>query len=94
MPKDTRQRNYSMTLEVLDISFHRNGIGGAPFHAALFHDGGSLKVGVLFSAQAHCAVLDLELLLAKDIAFGTNSWRGDRYEPLLRAAIANHVATK
>jgi len=94
MPKDTRQRNRSMNLEILDISFHRNGIGGAPFHAALFHDGDSLKLGVIFDAEAHCAVLDLELLLAKDIAFGTNSWRGDRYEPLLRYAVANHVATK
>ncbi len=94
MPKDTRQRNPLTNLEILDISYHRNGIDGAPFHAALFHDGDSLKIGVVFTAEAHCAVLDLELLLAEDITFGTHSWRGDWYEPLLRAAIADHVATK
>ena len=92
MSNDTR-RNHPLNLEILDISFHRNGINGAPFHAVLFYDD-SMKLGVVFGAEGHCAVLDLYLLLAKDIAFGTNSSRGDQYEPSLRAAIANHVATK
>jgi hypothetical protein len=31
-------------------------------------------------------------LAAGDIAFGSNSWRGDQYEPHLRKAILNHEA--
>jgi hypothetical protein len=89
-----RKRNQHMNLDILDISYHRNGIDGIPFHAALFHDGNSLKIGVVFETALHCAVLDLELLLEKDIAFGSNSWRGDQYEPLLRDAISNRFGTE
>ena len=37
----------------------------------------------------HCAVLDVDKLALGDIAFGSNSWRGDHYEPHLRAAEAD-----
>jgi hypothetical protein len=80
-----------MKLTIIDIAHHRNGISGAPFDVALFEDHdpteGSRKVAVLFEAPHHCAVLDVDKLAQGDIAFGSNSWRGDHYEPQLRKAI-------
>jgi len=80
----------TMKLKILDTAHHRNGISGAPFHAVLFHDRGpegSRKVGILFDDPGHCAVLDIDKLALGDITFGSNSWRGDDYEPYLRQAI-------
>jgi len=77
-----------MKLTIIDIAYHRNGICGAPFATVLFEDigpEGSRKIAILFEAEYHCAVLDVAKLAAGDIAFGSNSWRGDNYEPLLRA---------
>ena len=56
----------------------------------LFDDRGperSRKIGILFEQPHHCAVLDVAKLAQGDIAFGSNSWRGDEYEPHLRKAI-------
>jgi hypothetical protein len=47
----------------------------------------AVKVAILFDDPGYCAVLDLSLLAAGDIAFGSNFWRGDDYEPALRDAI-------
>lgn len=81
-------------IHVRAIDFHRNGVGGAPFHVAIFdEDSGAhpedrgRKVGIVFEQPDHCAVLDIARLAAGDIAFGSNSWRGDAYEPHLRTAI-------
>ncbi|HTU23411.1 MAG TPA: hypothetical protein VMG10_35575 [Gemmataceae bacterium] len=82
-----------MRIKIIAIARHRNGVGGAPFEAVLFKERGrqgSLKVGILFEEPAHCAVLDVAKLAAGDIAFGSNSWRGDEYEPHLRQAIHFH----
>jgi hypothetical protein len=79
-----------MKLTIIDTARHRNGICGAPFAVVLFEDigpDGSRKVGILFDGQYHCAVLDVAKLAAGDIAFMSNSWRGDQYEPYLRSAI-------
>jgi hypothetical protein len=82
-----------MKLKVLTTAHHRNGIDSAPFNVVLFkvlRERGT-KVGILFDNPGHCAVLDVSLLAAGDIAFGSNSWRGDQYEPSLREAI--HVSS-
>lgn len=83
-----------MKLDILDIASHRNGTSGAPFHVVLFADHdperGSRKVAILFDERHHCAVLDVAMLHDGDIAFGSNSWRGDNYEPYLRVAIQEH----
>jgi hypothetical protein len=76
-----------MRLTISAIAFHRNGICGAPFHVVLFHDGDSRKLAIVFDEPWHCAVLDVAKQAAGDIAFGSNSWRGDTFEPHLRAAI-------
>jgi hypothetical protein len=81
-------------IKVRAIDSHRNGVGGAPFHVAIFDEDKSAdpedrgrKVGIVFEEPHHCAVLDIAKLAAGDIAFGSNSWRGDEYEPHLRRAI-------
>lgn len=79
---------YPSRLRVLDHDRHRNGICGAPFTVAIIEDSESCKLAILFDAPDHCAVLDLEKLSNGDIAFGSNSYRGDCYEPGLRRMLA------
>ena len=85
-----------MKISVLNIDYHRNGIAGAPFHAIIFRDTGensSVKIGIVFEQPWHTAVLDIAKLADCDVEFGSNSWRGDQYEPQLRKAIkTNHAA--
>ena len=80
-----------MKLKTISIDHHRNGIEGAPFDVVLFEEDGndsSRKVAIVFDEPHHCAVLDIAKLARDDIAFGSNSWRGDRYERRLRKLIA------
>jgi hypothetical protein len=79
--------------QIIAIDHHRNGVGGSPFDVVVFRDSDEprrWKVAILFEPQSCCAVLDVHKLAAGDIAFGSNSWRGDQYEPLLRQAINEH----
>ncbi len=79
-----------MRIKAISIARHRNGVAGQPFDVILFREcgrGGSRKVGIVFDEPGYCAVLDICLLATGDIAFGSNSWRGDDYEPHLREAI-------
>lgn len=81
-----------MKLSIISAAYHRNGICGAPFQVAIFEDDGpeaGRKVGIIFDEPHHCAVLDLQKLVQGDITCGTNSWRGDNYEPQLRQIIAD-----
>lgn len=74
-------------LQILDASFHRNGVSGLPFYVALVDDPGSddVKLVIMFEAEGHTAVLSLDKLTGEeDIKFGSNSWRGDQYEEVLR----------
>lgn len=78
-----------MKLLIEDIQRHRNGVCGAPFTVLLFRDPDvGRMVGIVFDQQYHVAVFSLDKLALGNIAFGINSWRGDRYEPYLRSAIA------
>jgi hypothetical protein len=82
-----------MKLKIIDTAHHRNGISGAPFDVALFEERdpeASRKIGIIFQEPHHCAVLDVGKLTQGDITFGSNSWRGDQYEPHLRKAIVEH----
>ena len=77
-------------IRITQSAYHRNGICGAPFHVFLFDDTSdenTRKVGVLFEAPYHCAVLDVAKLSQGGIGFGVNSYRGDRFEPALRKAL-------
>jgi hypothetical protein len=82
-----------MKLKILDTAHHRNGVAGAPFDVVLFGDTGpdaSRKLAILFDEPHHCAVLDVDKLTQGDIAFGSNSYRGDQYEAHLRKALNEH----
>jgi hypothetical protein len=86
-----------MKLSITKIAHHRNGIDGMPFHAVIFRDDTerkSAKLGVVFESPRHVAVFDIAKLADCDVEFGSNSYRGDRYEPALRQAITDHHAAK
>ena len=77
-----------MKLHIEQLQAHRNGISGAPFHVLIFRDPQEGRmIGIVFDEQSHVAVFNLDKLALGDIAFGSNSWRGDKYEPSLRRAI-------
>ena len=78
-----------MELDIDHIAYHRNGVSGEPFHAVIFRDPDEGRmVGVVFDAPHHVAVFQLDKLALGTVAFGVNSWRGERYEPCLRRLIA------
>ena len=81
---------YTPKIKVTDVASHRNGICGAPFHVVLFEYKVGTKVGIVFEEPYHCAVLNVQKLGSGDIKFGSNSYRGDLYEPLLRQAIRKY----
>jgi len=84
---------YTPKIKVTDIASHRNGIDGAPFHVVLFEYKGGIKGGIVFDEPHHCAVLNVRKLSQGNIKFGSNSYRGDLYEPLLRQAIRKNEQT-
>jgi hypothetical protein len=74
-------------LQIVNADFHRNGVSGMPFKVALVDDPneGDTKLVIMFEAEGHTAVLSLDKLIeSEDISFGSNSFRGDRYEEVLR----------
>ena len=82
---------------IMELDYDRNGISGAPFHVVLFEDTGeeaSRKLGIVVDSPHHVVVLDVAKLASGNITFGQNSWRGDVYEPALRAVITERrIAT-
>lgn len=73
-----------MKIKLLSADSHRNGISGEPFIAGLFTDeDGSTKMFVDFG-EMRFAVLQVDKLAKGDIAFGSNSWRGDWYAAKIR----------
>ena len=77
--------------KLIHLAHHRNGVSGTPFDVVIFRDTGkegSVKLGIVFDHPSCCAILDVDKLAKRDIAFGSNSWRGDHYEQDLRRMIA------
>ncbi len=84
-----------MKLTFEQIKYHRNGVCGAPFHVIRFTDAAEGNMlGIVFESPHHVAVFNRDKLATGDIGFGSNSWRGDRYEPHLRAAIKSLEAER
>jgi hypothetical protein len=76
-----------INLQIVNADYHRNGVAGMPFKVALVDDpnDGDTKLVIMFEAEGHTAVLSLDKLIeSEDISFGSNSYRGDRYEEVLR----------
>lgn len=74
-------------LQIMDMSFHRNGVAGMPFKVALVDDPScdDVKLVIMFEAENHTAVLSLNSLVnEEDISSDTNAWKGDQYEAVLR----------
>lgn len=74
-------------LQIVDADTHRNGVGGIPFKVALVDDPscGDTKLVIMFPEQYYTAVLSLDKLINnEDISFGSNSFRGDKYDDALR----------
>lgn len=78
-------------MKIITADYHRNGVGGEPFYVAIVETKGPEwpKRCLVHRAQGEgrCFVLDLDKAAAGDIAFGSNSWRGDvfaaRFDPAL-----------
>lgn len=76
-------------LTIVDSDYHRNGVGGMPFKVALVDDPdeGDTKLVIMFDREYYTAVLSLDKLKEGDIAFGSNSYRGDRFDDALRSQL-------
>lgn len=77
-------------LQIVDADSHRNGVAGIPFKVALVDDpnDGDTKLVIMFPEQYYTAVLSLDKLINnEDITFGSNSFRGDRYDDALRSEL-------
>lgn len=79
------RRNRKIKIDHVAIAYHRNGVGGAGFHQVGFswkdQEGIELwMVGLVFEAERHVVVMNLD--------DADQQWRGDTFEAVLRAAIA------
>lgn len=78
-----------MKRSLISTSHHRNGVCGDPFNVSLIKDeDGTVKLCVDFGGMAF-AVLQVDKLATGDIAFGSNSWRGDHYADEVRKLAEN-----
>lgn len=91
----------NLIASIEEIDHHRNGVSGEPFWAVRFTDAdtGEPFLGICFeecrdgiiSLGQRVAVLSVPRLSGPEgVAFGRNSWRGDRYAFELRDAIRKH----
>lgn len=85
-----------MDLNIQEIAYHRNGVGGLGFYAIRFQwkpdDSTKLEnfLATVFDDAGACAVIGLDRIETQGVAFaGGNSWRGDNFESELRKAIEN-----
>jgi len=85
-----------MNLEIIDASYHRNGVCGYGFYAILFKDNdpsedhyGRPMIASLFDEPNYCAIYSVPMLTDGNIKFAHgNSWRGDAFEHYLRPLLA------
>jgi len=63
--------------------YHRNGVSGEGFWVLSFRHFGRRLQAVVFEAKGHCAVTSGSI---------SECWRGDDFEPALRAKIASFDA--
>jgi hypothetical protein len=76
-----------MKIEIVDASYHRNGICGEPFTVAIFNCDNvadSKMLGIFFDKIGYVAILNINLLSDGVITNDRNAWRGDVFENDLR----------
>ena len=87
-----------MKIKPISVAFHRNGVSGEPFHCVIFdktEQGETTRMlAVRFAddegegfQNPRIAVFDVALLYESDIAFGSNSFRGDHFVDAIDKAI-------
>jgi hypothetical protein len=77
-----------MKLEIQSIAHHSSSTNGAPFDIVEFYNDDIRRIGILFEAEGHCAILEDTKIFEGDFAFDSNSYRGELIEPHLRKAVA------
>ena len=83
-------RGNKTTLSDIEVAYHRNGVGGAPFHLIKFtrlekgpdYPKESPLIAVVFEDEGSVAVID-----SKD---DNSKWRGDYFEQPLRDIIKEY----
>lgn len=77
-------------LNIVNKSFHRNGIAGKEFTVALVDDAndGDIKLIVMFPTEGHTAVLSFNELLNEEI---DSEYTGTAYEAALRAELLEEL---
>jgi hypothetical protein len=79
-----------MNIKPIKVAYHRNGVGGIPFHCVIFdkeEDGKTDRMLAVrfpddegsFSQEPRIAIFDVALLYESVIEFGENSFRGDHF---------------
>lgn len=79
-------------IKIIQIEYHRNGVGGKPFYAVLFKHApeGRKQMNFLasvFDEQGSISVICLDMIEEHGVTFAENSWRGDYFETVLIDAI-------
>lgn len=79
----------NLRIIIKDASWHRNGVSGVGFYAVLFtmsaDDAPTREMVIaLFDNDNYAAAFEISGLAAGDIAFGSNSWHGDRIAAAVR----------
>lgn len=89
-------------MKIKSLEHHRNGISGVGFYVAVAEEEeeGEKKREMLIirfpkrkdknADGVLCAVFDLGELDKREIRFGYNSWRGDRYAKFMDEEIKKH----
>lgn len=85
-------------IQVIEISLHRNGGGGEPFHAIRWSWRPPDALGrreefyaAVFRAPRHLAVISLDRVPSMGVGYARgNSWSAENFEPFLRALIEEH----
>lgn len=88
-----------MKFHHVNLAYNRNGVRGCGFYVVLFdwRDGCQVRrmVASVFPERGALSVFDRDELNKGNIDFAMgNSWRGDDFEPELRAIIARHETAK
>jgi len=81
-------------VKVTSLAYHRNGVTGDPSWVALLDDNhNGQMVATYFPRQRGCLcnVLNVQLLAEGKIEFGENSWRGDDYLDIIKAAVKENL---
>ena len=85
--------------EILDVSFHRNGVSGKGFIAVLFtmyNEDGVFIASVPYDDYRGTTVFNVDKLAEGNIKFGEgeNSWRGDNIGYELKDVVQKMVEEK